>query len=78
MKTVRQEIWGHVGMLCQILKDKDGGERVPKSLTSTALLFLTPVSWTVMSAPLGIAEPSLPFVTLKRWIENLEALAISS
>jgi hypothetical protein len=29
-----------------------------------------------MPAPLGIADPSLPFVTLNRWIENLETLAI--
>ena len=51
---------------------------VPRSLTSTALLFLRPVSWTVTSRTLVTDEPSLPFVTLNRWIENFEAFAISS
>jgi len=42
-----------------------------------ALLFLRPVWWTVTSRELEIGVPSLPLVTLKRWIENFEALAIS-
>jgi hypothetical protein len=49
---------------------------VPRSFTSTALLFRTPVSWTVASATLEIAEPSLPLVTRRRWIEKPDAWAI--
>jgi hypothetical protein len=41
-----------------------------------ALLLRSPVWWTVVSPALGIPEPSLPFVTLNRWMENLEASAI--
>jgi hypothetical protein len=41
-----------------------------------ALLLRSPVWWTVVSPALGIPEPSLPFVTLSRWMENLEASAI--
>jgi hypothetical protein len=55
-----------------------GEGSVPRSFTSTALLFRTPVSWTVVSATLEIAEPSLPFVTRKRWIEKPDAWAIFS
>lgn len=39
---------------------------IPKSLTSTALLFLRPVSYTLTSRVLGIGDPSLPFVTRRR------------
>jgi hypothetical protein len=49
---------------------------VPKSFTSTALLFLRPVWWTVTSLLLEMAEPSLPLVILSRWMEKLEASAI--
>ena len=51
------------------------GYYIPRSLTSIALLFLKPVSWTVTPAPLGTADPSLPFVILNRCIENFETLA---
>lgn len=48
----------------------------PKSFTSIALLFLRPVSWTVVSLVLAIGVPSLPLVTLRRYIEKREASAI--
>lgn len=49
----------------------------PRSLTSTALLLRSPVWCTVVSLEFEIGDPSLPFVILKRFISNLEALAIS-
>jgi hypothetical protein len=42
-----------------------------------ALLLRRPVWRTVTSRVLLIGVPSLPLVTLRRWMENLEALAIS-
>lgn len=39
---------------------------LPRSFTSMALLFRSPVSWTVVPVVLAIGVPSLPLVTLNR------------
>ena len=54
------------------------GHDIPRSLTSTALLFLRPVACTLKSALLGIGVPSLPLVTRRRCTLKLAFCAIAS